>query len=180
MNPDHVLYAHGGIVGLWAPPGEGGAAFVTLEIDSFHDRNRKITPAPEKIKICFFYPNYGEERIGRGDDVWTHFELLVGWEDLEFVTTRHTWVKQLSPDPDTYHYSMAGELIRYPPKSGEIYLDAGFPVRVGMPKPPYSLRKQWATMLKAERTFMEISKGSLYGAPELFYPELKPRHRKPE
>jgi len=180
LNPDNALYAHGRIVGIWAPPEEGGAAFVTLDIDSFHDRNRKVTLASEKIQICFFYPNYGEGRIGRGDDVWAHFELLVGWEGLEFVTTKQTWVKQLSPAPDTYRYSMAGELIRYPPKSGEFYLDAGFPARVGVPKPPYSLRKQWAAMLNAERIFVKISEGSLYGAPELYDHELRPRHRKLE
>ncbi len=158
MNPDNALYAHGRIIGLWVSPGEGGAAFVTLEIDSFHDRNRKVTTASQKIKICFFYPNYEEAYVGRGDEVWANFELLVVWQDLKFVTTRHRWVKPLTPDPDTYRYSMAGELIRYPPKSGKFYLDAGFPVGVDVPKPPYSLRKQWAMMLNAEGTFIEFPK----------------------
>jgi hypothetical protein len=157
------LRVNGKITGIGPDPAGGGAATIQMKVISFQDTDSSVKSTEGTTFIGFFCPSFRPAEIGLGDRVWVHLWLLASWSSVSIAIAREKRLKAISPDPDNYSYSAAGEIVS--DKSGGRYLHIGFPVSLHVGRHPTHLGKP-GQFLK-EGNFIEISKANLFGDVEL-------------
>ena len=165
------LHVHGKVSRISTE--EGGAAKVQIDIDQFENKIGVPTLISDAQSVTFFSPNHDPKAVEIGAHVWAHLELFADWKNLSLASSKQVKVESLHSDPDTYEYSISGEIFLWPSsgRGRSLYVDAGFPIFLRLGSPPYPHK---IGDLVKNGQFIHLSKGRLYGYLEIRNPDLEP------
>ncbi len=160
MQVPRKLLAHGVMIRLEEEE-DGGAGIIRMDVDSYYDKSGQIE-STNKIPITSFFPNYGPSHWRPGEPAWVHFELYADWANVTRISSKEEWIRPLAGSRTKYRYALAGEMFQLggPGRDEDLYVNPGFPISLTLGLPPYPKKPSPI----AEREYVTISKGDLFGA----------------